>query len=106
MEKYNDTVIWRDDGVDIVSIFTKTLGVVCPIPADKLQWRKDKDAEEAMGCGDHLTLQEIGDQIHDMTGCRCPLYVWVESTLSGKIYQTGNYKDDAWLLHGETKGYA
>lgn len=65
------------------------------IDNDELEWREIEDG------GRELTLNEIYNQI------RTPLiYVWVETGLSGTIYECGNYEDGKWYEHGTTKGYA
>ena len=107
MERLNDTIIFRMDGASSACIFLKEACSIQTIPSEKFKWHCD-DGGEFEELGDYLTLQEIGDQVREMFRGHTPvLYVWVDHPLRGEIYQTGNYPgDDAWILHGETKGYA
>lgn len=71
---------------------------------EKLKWHREE-------CGggyheEYLTLEEIGMQLKDL-GYKGVFYVWIETPLSGVIYQFGNYGEiKYWIEHGTTKGYA
>lgn len=99
-EKMDDrTTIYRNDGVNIVSVFIKPLSRVSSVPEDLLQWHKDDDGTE------HLTLGEIRDQVSGVIGW--PTFVWMEGPTSGEIYCTGNdTSETCWRRHGVTGGYA
>lgn len=99
-EKMDDrTTIYRNDGVNIVSVFIKPLSRVSPVPEDLLQWHKDPDGTE------HLTLGEIRDQVSGVIGW--PIFVWAEGPMSGEIYCTGNdTSETCWRRCGITGGYA
>ena len=105
MKRFNDMVVYRFDGANSTCVFTKGINSITSIDLDKLNWHKDTQDDD--DDSEYLTLQEIGDQVRMLSNGYMPvLYVWVEGTLHGAIYQTGNYLDDNWILHGETQGYA
>lgn len=69
---------------------------------DKLKWHTEY-VEAFCDDSETLTLQEIADQLEEEN----PLItVIVTSTLSGVIYQYGNYDDGKWYKIGVTCGYA
>lgn len=98
-EKMDDrTTIYRNDGVNIASVFIKPLSRVSPVPEDLLQWHKHHDGYEC------LTLGEIREQVSQAIGW--PIFVWVECPTGGEIYCTGNYPGETcWRRCGITGGY-
>ena len=107
MERYNDKLVPRMDGVSSDCIFVKDICSIYSIPPGMLKWHTD-DPSGFYESGEYLSLQEIGEQVRKLYGGHMlPLYVWVDSPMHGEIYQTGNYPgDDSWTLLGQTKGYA
>lgn len=97
-ENIGNLMIFKDDPLDILVGFLprKTFN------PDVLEWKKEEQLEGA----EYLTLDDIAEQITNKIGGRTTIIVWVESALHGEIYQWGNYSDQAWYKHGNTKGYA
>ena len=103
-KEYGKRVVWRDDSTTIVTITTGPGRGSFPL--DNLIWRKDDDAQEMMGCGGFLTLDEIRGQVWKWIGHKTIIEVREESPLNGVIHQVGNHSDDLWCEHGKTRGYA
>jgi hypothetical protein len=104
-DEYGKRVIYREDGVTLVSITVGGHGKYCP--TTNLVWHTDEDAEAMTGDGGWLTLDEIRDQIWEREGYNIIIEVREDGPLSGVIHQTGNQpKSKAWHEQGTTRGYA
>ena len=55
--------------------------------------------------GGWLTLKEISDRLTQL-GYQGVFYVWVDTPLSGTIYQFGNFLPRGWIEYGSTIGFA
>lgn len=101
----NDVVIYHHDGGMTCPYIFRFEGVekLIPIPLDAFQWNElDEDV-----LGGYLTLAEVRSQVIAMLGYLPVLYAWVESPLSGEIYQCGNRRENTdWVTYGTTNGYA
>lgn len=106
----NKLEIWREDSVSIL-----TITVCCGfnrefVSTEKLDWHVDPNVDEwghRFGFTvEHLTLQEISDQIKTLYPLCSIIEVRREEPLKGVIYQYGNYGDDEWREHGTLNGYA
>lgn len=97
-ENIGNLMIFKDVPLDILIGFLPRI----PFDQNKLEWKKEEQLEGA----EYLTLDDIAEQITKLIGGRTTIIVWVESALHGEIYQWGNYSDQAWYKHGDTKGYA
>lgn len=104
----NGKIIYRDDDMALLTItFDKML-----VPPSDLEWRHNSAYEipGKPGSGEFLTLEEISDQLVEMTpddyrGFK-QIEVRIDEPLSGVIYRYNQYRDGRWNEYGKLQGYA
>ncbi len=93
--------IVKFDGIDSSAVY---LGGITRLKnvTDQLEWHVEESSETDV---ESLTLDEIYHQCRDKFGLSI-ITVFVDSPLSGRIYQCNNYDNGLWVQYGELRGYA